>query len=225
MIPGFGLLGRSVRPALPRAMGDCRRRRAVGAAAGRRGPGTPVPGVRGRGAVRASCSSEPGRVRRSWPPPAVSCSGRSPTGAVPASEPYASTALRTIPPRENGGNLDRSAGEDREPRATPGACARGAAFARRRPLRSGGGRELRDRDRGGRDGDRAGRRAPVGAVAVDAAIPCFRVHRAAAAGGQSLVCHDGHPDRRRRREPPTRPAVAARRALEELVSWLCTSAG
>jgi formamidase len=27
-------------------------------------------------------------------------------GAVPASEPYASTALRTIPPRETGGNLD-----------------------------------------------------------------------------------------------------------------------
>ena len=29
-----------------------------------------------------------------------------PDGAVPATEPYASTALRTIPPRETGGNLD-----------------------------------------------------------------------------------------------------------------------
>lgn len=29
-----------------------------------------------------------------------------PAGAVPSTEPYASQALRTIPPRENGGNLD-----------------------------------------------------------------------------------------------------------------------
>jgi formamidase len=32
--------------------------------------------------------------------------GPQPHSAVPASEPYASRALRTIPPRENGGNLD-----------------------------------------------------------------------------------------------------------------------
>ena len=32
--------------------------------------------------------------------------GPDPTGAVPADEPIASTALRTIPPRETGGNLD-----------------------------------------------------------------------------------------------------------------------
>jgi formamidase len=32
--------------------------------------------------------------------------GPQPRSAVPASEPYASQALRTIPPRENGGNLD-----------------------------------------------------------------------------------------------------------------------
>ncbi len=32
--------------------------------------------------------------------------GPQPRSAVPASEPYASEALRTIPPRENGGNLD-----------------------------------------------------------------------------------------------------------------------
>jgi formamidase len=29
-----------------------------------------------------------------------------PTGAVPAREPFASTGLRTVPPRETGGNLD-----------------------------------------------------------------------------------------------------------------------
>src|ERR671934_2645627 len=32
--------------------------------------------------------------------------GPDPVGAVPSSEPIASTALRTIPPRETGGNLD-----------------------------------------------------------------------------------------------------------------------
>ena len=32
--------------------------------------------------------------------------GPDPTGAVPADEPIASTALRTVPPRETGGNLD-----------------------------------------------------------------------------------------------------------------------
>ena len=82
-----------------------------------------------------------------------------PGAAVPAVEPYASTALRTIPPRETGGNLDvpqARAGATRLPaRRRP----RRAALARGHPLRPGRRRGLRHRDRGSRAGHDARRRA------------------------------------------------------------------
>jgi formamidase len=105
LLPGFGLLGDLFeRPFLARWQ-------IAGAIA--RSPQLPGIAVRGRpflGCVAVAPSAE--LVERAQRREAALAQrggfalAPQRTGAVPAVEPYASNALRTIPPRENGGNLD-----------------------------------------------------------------------------------------------------------------------
>ncbi len=105
VIPGFGLLGDLfTRPFLARWQIE------DGIA---RSPDVPGVAIRGRPflgcvavapsrqLVAAAARREAALARRGG-----SVRGPQPRSAVPAIEPYASQALRTIPPRENGGNLD-----------------------------------------------------------------------------------------------------------------------
>jgi formamidase len=105
VIPGFGLLGDEFsRPFLVRW------RIEDGVA---RSPELPGIAIRGRpflGCVAVAPSTElldrAARREAALAKRGGVVLGPQPRSAVPATEPYASHALRTIPPRENGGNLD-----------------------------------------------------------------------------------------------------------------------
>jgi formamidase len=71
-------------------------------------------------------------------------------GAVPAAEPIATEALRTIPPRENGGNLDIKQLSKGRPAHAAGLCRRRLVLGRRRTFRARRRRGLRYGDRDGR---------------------------------------------------------------------------
>ena len=106
VVPGFGLLGDLFRVVLPGAVGDRGRGRALGADC----PGSPSAAARSSAASRSlrrrSCSTRATAREAALARTGRLCSRPQPRSAVPAVEPYASNALRTIPPRENGGNLD-----------------------------------------------------------------------------------------------------------------------
>ena len=105
VIPGFGLLGDLfARPFLARWQIE------DGIA---RSPDLPGVAIRGRpflGCVAVAPSRElvaaAARREAALAHRGGTVRGPQPRSAVPAIEPYASQALRTIPPRENGGNLD-----------------------------------------------------------------------------------------------------------------------
>ena len=105
VIPGFGLLGDLFPEPFLVTWGLHGDAATSGRLEGIRIPADPFVGVIGvapsherleRFRAREAALAEAGGF--SLPP--------EPDGAVPAVEPYASTALRTIPPRETGGNLD-----------------------------------------------------------------------------------------------------------------------
>ena len=126
-----------------------------------------------------------------------------PQSAIP---PVAAAGLRTIPPREIGGNLDVRqlvAGS----RLYLPVDVPGALFSDRRPpLRTGRRRGVRDGDRGGRVGHRGVPRPPRSRAAR--AVPDVRD---TGASGTALVRHDGHPRRRRDGSHGRRPRGAAAR--------------
>jgi formamidase len=73
-------------------------------------PGVRIPGAPFMGVIGVAPSTELLRTTTAREADLLARGGAvlgpDPTGAVPANEPIASTALRTIPPRETGGNLD-----------------------------------------------------------------------------------------------------------------------
>ena len=152
VIPGFGFLAGRLPGPVPRQVGDRRRRRALGGASGRR---------RARGCVRR------GHRRRAVARRDGACSAaasrRSPTRGGPVAEsvperafpPSAASGLRTIPPRETGGNMDIRGLVAGSRLFLPVARARRALLDRRPPLRPGRRRGVRDGDRGRGRSDRA----------------------------------------------------------------------
>ena len=122
----------------------------------------------------------------------------------------ARAGLRTIPPRENGGNLDIRrlvAGVDAAPaRARPGR----APLARRRPLRPGRRRGLRDRDRD--RGGRHGAARPAQGAALVAALPGLPDPAAAA---RARFATTGIPE-----DDAMDLTQAARAALLAMIDWL-----
>jgi formamidase len=105
VIPGFGLLGDLfTEPYLVRW------RIENGIARSDEMPGIAIRGRPFLGCVAVAPSkelfAEAARRERALAERGAFVLGPEPRSAVPAHEPYASQALRTIPPRENGGNLD-----------------------------------------------------------------------------------------------------------------------
>ncbi|MBV8221669.1 MAG: acetamidase/formamidase family protein, partial [Solirubrobacterales bacterium] len=105
VIPGFGLLGDLfAKPYLVRW------RIEDGVARSKELPGIAIRGRPFLGCVAVAPSSElfaeAARREQALADRGGPVLGPQPRSAVPAHEPYASQALRTIPPRENGGNLD-----------------------------------------------------------------------------------------------------------------------
>jgi formamidase len=105
VIPGFGLLGDLFsRPFLVRWKIE------QGVARSRDLPGVAIRGLPFLGCVAVAPSREllelAARREAALAERGGVVRGPEPRSAVPAIEPYASQALRTIPPRENGGNLD-----------------------------------------------------------------------------------------------------------------------
>ena len=101
--PGLRLPRRPLPRALPGQVGDRGRLRPVGGAAGRRGPGGDVRRRRRSRAVARACWSASGGARRRCATRGEPVADPLPEEAVP---PEAADGLRTIPPRETGGNLD-----------------------------------------------------------------------------------------------------------------------
>ena len=144
--PRLRLPRRSVRRPLPREVGDRRRPRAIAGAAGRGRSGRPV---RRRHRRRAVAGADGGdratRARRSRP--------RAPRRRRVAGDGdprRGGAGLRTIPPREIGGNLDIRQLVAGARITLPVARRRSAGLGRRPPLRPGRRRGLRHRHRGGR---------------------------------------------------------------------------
>jgi formamidase len=105
VIPGFGLLGDLFdEPYLVRWQVE------DGVARSAEMPGIAIRGRPFLGCVALAPSrelfAEAARRERALADRGSFVLGPQPRSAVPAQEPYASQALRTIPPRENGGNLD-----------------------------------------------------------------------------------------------------------------------
>jgi formamidase len=105
VIPGFGLLGDLFHEAFL-----ARWQIQDGVARSPELPGIAIPGRPFLGCVVAAPSPElftrAARREQALAQRGGAVLGPQPRSAVPAQEPYASQALRTIPPRENGGNLD-----------------------------------------------------------------------------------------------------------------------
>jgi formamidase len=104
-IPGFGFL-RDYFPEPHIVRWDI----SDGYATSRDLPGVRIPGAPFMGVIGLAPSAELLQVTAERESALLSRGGAvlgpDPTGAVPSEEPIASTALRTIPPRETGGNLD-----------------------------------------------------------------------------------------------------------------------
>ncbi len=135
--------------------------------------------------------------------------------------------LRTIPPRENGGNLDIRAADRRQPRAPARPRRRRAALAGRPALRAGRRRVLRHRDRGGGDRARCGSAcARRRSCATGRACPPTSGPRSRAPQPRRWFATTGHPGRRdgRRRRARWTPRWP-RNALEELVDWIVAEHG
>ena len=77
-----------------------------------------------------------------------------PEDAIPAGGAIAQTGLRTLPPRENCGNVDAKQLTKGSRLLIPGQRPRRSLLRRRRPLRPGRLRVLHHRHRNGRDGSR-----------------------------------------------------------------------
>jgi formamidase len=105
VIPGFGLLGDLFSEAFL-----VRWEIEEGFARSRDLPGVAIPGGPFLGCVAVAPSRElfarAARREEALAQRGGAVLGPEPRSAAPAQEPYASQALRTIPPRENGGNLD-----------------------------------------------------------------------------------------------------------------------
>ena len=120
--PGLRPAGGRVPRSVPRHLGPARRRRHERAHARHPRAGRPVPRRASASPRRRSAWRPSRRARRHIVGRGGVALPPEPGGAVPADEPFASSALRTIPPRETGGNLDV-----RDARA-----GRGAVLPRRR---------------------------------------------------------------------------------------------
>ena len=160
-------------------------------AAGRAHPGRPVhrrdrrrPVARAAGAVPRARGGDRrgGRRQHCRPSPAPPC---------PPSSRYASTALRTIPPRETGGNLDvpqaRAGATVFLPVDVPGALLSLGDVA----LRAGRRRGLRHRDRDARPRHAARRRAAGRPARLPPADARVRVGRAGLEGRPAALRDDG----------------------------------
>lgn len=145
--------------------------------------------------------------------------------AVPASEPYASTALRTIPPRENGGNLDvpqaRTGSRVLLPVHVPGALL-----------------SLGDAHFAQGEGESCGTAIEVAATATvrvglrpseqlrwTPRFPAFEYTEPPRPAARAWFATTGIPIADNGANRQLDLAVAARRALEELVSWLVHERG
>ena len=182
-VPGLRPARRSLRRALSRDLGLHDGSATSGRLEGIRIPADPFVGV--IGVAPSHERMEQFRLREA----ALAESGGDalpPTarGAVPAVEPYASTALRTIPPRETGGNLDvpqARAGATSSCRSTSLAhCSRSATSTSRRAKARSAERRSR-RTRASRCASKCCRRP--GSAIARAPPPSSRSNRSGRAGG------------------------------------------
>ena len=147
-------------------------------------------------------------------------------GAVPAVEPYASTALRTIPPRETGGNLDVPQARAGATLFLPVDVAGRAALARRRALRAGRRRGLRHSHRGARprhDSASTSCRRPGSATARRRRRSSRSSRPGRAGGGTSS--RPGLPIRPDGSNADMDTTLAARNALLAMIDWLVAERG
>lgn len=147
-------------------------------------------------------------------------------GAVPATEPFASRGLRTIPPREHGGNLDI-------PQLTEGSRLRLAVHVEGALLSVGDAHFAQG------EGESCGTAIEVEAVvrlrvslckAADAAwVPRFAAYEfrtpAGPPGGRACIATTGIPLDDAGANGSLDVRLAARRAMEELVDLLCATRG